>query len=209
MSIFVRDTFTDADGVLLQDHTPDVGGSWSRISGQLNVTIEIGANQAVGVGAVGGFGRYLNTAAAVLQDIDLSFSWVAGEPEGSLYHTSLSTGINESRYLWRYETDRYVIRKVYDNQSSLLTSLVEAAPTLPATVVFSFRPAGGPRLLLSVNGAVKLTSLDNTIGRIYQVGVRCRPDERVDDLIATESESTPLVEYVLNLMRRAKRVLPY
>jgi hypothetical protein len=42
---FFEDNFTDTDGVLLQDHSPDTGDSWTRLWGTVGTNAEINTNR--------------------------------------------------------------------------------------------------------------------------------------------------------------------
>lgn len=51
MTVYVNETFTDTNGTVLSSHTPDVGGSWSRVAGDQTITIQsnrMGSNSTYG-----------------------------------------------------------------------------------------------------------------------------------------------------------------
>src|ERR1700736_354279 len=69
-TVLLSDTFTDATGTLLQNHTPDVGPAWTKVAG----TPQVNANQAVGGSAGDNLVVADAGAADVVQTLDMIFA---------------------------------------------------------------------------------------------------------------------------------------
>jgi len=209
MPILVQDSFTDTNGVLLQNHTPEIGGAW--IQDTVGGTAEINTNRLRNVAFDAHYG---NAAIATLPNLDVLFTWVASSTplvEANVRHavpTIAFTG-----YRARYDTDHYDLIAVPNpSDNIILTSLTEAIPTLPAQFLFQFRPFGNPRLILTVNGVQKLTSNDGRIGSCNRVGLivtdLVATATQIDNFLAIESPQV-VVQQSLNIVRTSDRVNAY
>lgn len=72
MTIFISDTFTDTDAVLLENHSPGTGGAWLKDSGDAGNRFEILGNRIYAEGAAGA--EYRNATIAPDEDVDVTFN---------------------------------------------------------------------------------------------------------------------------------------
>ena len=84
MTVFISDTFTDTDGVILQDHTPETGGTWVKRLGSSG-NIEITSNE-IRASVTTAF-YYTNDISLPSADYDITFDW------NNLDDTGLVTGV--------------------------------------------------------------------------------------------------------------------
>ena len=71
MTVFVSDTFTDTDDVILENHTPEIGGDWIRRSGFNAVIIK--SNAITGNGFTQS--HLVNDVSAPSVKYNLEFDW--------------------------------------------------------------------------------------------------------------------------------------
>src|SRR3990167_189064 len=199
--IFVQDSFTDIDFTLLQNHTPDIGGTWSRISGVGTMFIE--GNQ---LDAGSFFCIYENSTIAQFDSIDITFRWVSfvGGPIGGAVGRLINVN---NHYRCVYDTDRYILQRVLNGVVTTLSDLVEAVPTLPALITFELRTIGTNRLRLLVDNIEKLVSADETFTQPGKIGL-VRSGNLLDDLVAVASPEVA-VQLDFSPNRPQSRILAY
>jgi hypothetical protein len=152
----VRDTFTGADGTLLENHAPDIGGAWTKQVGFIGATIS--SNRLTG-SSLFGFRQYTNAA---LPSADYEMSFVAhalGLSIGFMCHFIDTNNF----YAAIYESGQYRITRLIGGVEVFLATLTEAAPSLPATFTLRVRK-GDAFLRLIVNGVEKVATNDAAFG---------------------------------------------
>ena len=106
MTVFVSDTFTDTDAVLLQNHTPETGGAWIRRSGFDTLEIINNELKASSFQVL----HYTNNASPGSADYNINFDW-------NFSSTGNSIGVF-SRYL--DASNRYLLLKQKSGSSQRL-----------------------------------------------------------------------------------------
>ncbi|NIT58398.1 MAG: hypothetical protein GWN00_19880 [Aliifodinibius sp.] len=149
MTIKVQDTFTDTNGTLLNNHTPDtdvVGGGWSG-----STAAEINSNQL----------RFdtdnsTNTIDGGTSDGDIYFDWIVA-----------SAALNRNSLIYRYTDDnnhwRYNLRE--DNGDVRIVERNGGTNTTRDTASFTF--SGGTTYVARMN--LSGTSMEGFIDDVSQV----------------------------------------
>jgi hypothetical protein len=176
MTVFVSDTFTDTNGTLLEDHTPEVGGAWvKRSSG----SVKVNNNQIEGVF---GLGYYTNAAVPGGAGYDITYNWESFSSQIGVVARFLDMS---NFYRARYYSGEYDLKKVVSGSWSLLDLTAEAAPGFPAACKFEILDATKK---FYVGGAEKITTADNTLTAAGVVGVYIRwDDDELDDFAADDT----------------------
>ena len=158
MQTLVRDTFTAADGTVLENHAPDVGGLWAKVLGTVSATITSNTLRRASNAAPS---FYVNTAARP-RDFDMSCvaSAIVGGSNGFIAHRQS----NGDAYLAVYNssTGAYEISTYVGGVITVIVSLIEAAPSLPATFMLRVRQ-GDEYLRLLVDSVEKVATNDQTL----------------------------------------------
>lgn len=154
----VTDSFTDTDGVLLENHTPDVGSAWAKIFGP---SAEIQSNEAFK--PLGGFfslyvqevspsGGHVMTM-EVAERVGVTVGFLAHRQSGLVFYT-LVYSASDGAWLIQIVNPGFVT----------LASLIEAEPAFPYTIEARIR-YGDDSLRLLVNGVEKVsTANDDLLG---------------------------------------------
>lgn len=152
----VTDLFTDADGTLLEDHTPDTGISWELVASSIAATIE--SNQLERrINVFPTFYAALPAPADRGHRITMSIIQDGnGGRVGVISHYNAATF-----YFATYDGTTFEIG-IANPGLVTLVSLVEAAPPEPWTLELRDR-YGDDSLRLLVNGVEKLNTSDMTL----------------------------------------------
>ena len=195
--IFVQDSFTDIDGTLLEDHTPDIGGTWTARLFTMSIT---GNKLNSAVGAI-----YDNTTVAPFDNIDITFRWLAlGNYIGAVGRSITNNANNQYRAV--YDSDRYILQRVLNGVVTNLVYLIEATPTLPALFTFELRTFGPNRLRLLINNVEKLVSSDTTFTQPGKIGIIGAGTGILDDFVGISS-SEGVVQQNLHIYRQSGMIL--
>lgn len=167
MTVFASDTFTDSDGTLLQNHTPTVGGSWTKLVGGTGADIEIYSNRATpsGDGVV-----YYNggTPASAEYDVTLTIK-NAGSSNYTIGQYGRLSPAAETGYLaWVVSSAYYLYRAVAGVFTEL--GIWATAPAANDVVKLEIRDA---TKRLFVNGTQRISSGDNAVTAAGKAGLRC------------------------------------
>lgn len=110
MTVFVSDSFTDANGTLLENHAPGTGGAWVKRSGVLAKQIQ--GNKLTGE-AFGVSHRYTNNAAPGSAEYDVQASVVVLAASPSAWYLFGRWVDIDNHYAgWYYDqTNKYYLHK--------------------------------------------------------------------------------------------------
>jgi hypothetical protein len=125
MTVFVSDTFTDTDGVLLENHAPETGGAWLRRLGFSSVQIDSNAIEPTGSGWI----FYTNSEAPGGNEYEVQLDVTTSGVQGLLVRF-----VDLSNYYNVYLFDalnQWVLIKRVGGTSTQIASLIEAAPATP------------------------------------------------------------------------------
>ena len=121
--VIIKDTFTDSNGTIIADHTPDrnsPGHSWSKAAG----TLQIQSNRLENRAASNTWS--LCTIDAEASDVDIIATINCGDPAtGAL--TEVAFRYSSTSNFWRYRYD-------YTNQHIYLRECVSGSETIRADV---------------------------------------------------------------------------
>jgi hypothetical protein len=210
---FLEDTFTDTNGTLLENHTPEVGGAWSDLG--LNFTggsnrghVEIQDNVATRRSNVHRNAAVPPTAEYVVSaDFTIPSSmnfgststywWLAarltdtgtGTPDG--YFAGGDGALAASERYWS------IYKRVGGVTTMLATQGLSAPPVTGATISVEFTCTDAEKVL-RVNGSVVATTTDNEITQVGRVGIAVGQDgtgevtrASIDNLLAVEYTGEP------------------
>lgn len=186
MTVFASDAFTDSNGTLLQNHTPTVGGLWTKLVGGTGADIEIHNNQATpsGDGVV-----YYNggTPSGAEYDVLLTQK-IAGSSNYALgQYGRLSTSA-ETGYLAWSNAGAYFLYKAVSGSFTELGSWT-TAPAANDVVKLEIRNASKK---VFVNGTQRISSTNNDVTAAGKAGLRCYGTSTtfyVDDFSADDLSS--------------------
>jgi hypothetical protein len=171
----VQDTFSDTNGTLLENHTPDIGGRWTNISTG-NASIQ--SNTLFP--SSGAASRFYVNASLPAADYEMSFTVSAHFGlNGFMAHRQG----NNFYYAIRTQT-AYQIVTLISGVPTVLVALTEAL-SLPATLMLRVRK-GDDYLRLFANGVEKIAT-NNAALRGGQGGLVCQSfggTTIIDDFLA-------------------------
>jgi len=183
MATFVQDAFTDTNGTLLQDHTPDTGGAWAELdfkaneTGSSTVNADISSNRVVAVSTTASRG-YRNAADPGSNEYDITGDINRGIQTIEGIYTLLGrmtpTGTSNSavdRYHVEHRTGSGFGSRLKKTVSGTQTELDSDSTTMPS---------GTHTMKLEIRDAAKkyffddtetLTSTDDVITQDGRAGV--------------------------------------
>jgi len=160
---FVSDTFTVAANTMLEAHTPDTGGAWTRYIGGSGVILNGAADNARNV-ATGDWNVYGNATAAPNAEhvVGLTVTFTAASANNfvELYGRGSASLLNG--YAVRFTSAGVVTMLRYSGGAPTTIASGTVAVTLNSatSVIFSLKNASKQ---LWINGVQVLTSADNTV----------------------------------------------
>jgi hypothetical protein len=157
-TLFVSDTFT-GNGPLLESHTPDIGGAWTRIRGR---GIVLDSNEAT-PDKTGGRDVYRNAAAAPAADYVVGITVTFGSANSEVYVELYARMVGTSGYAAYIDaTGAWNIVRYTSGIPTVLASGTTTAlkPTGQANEILFHVTDASKRLI--VNGVVVGTTTNNT-----------------------------------------------
>jgi hypothetical protein len=185
LTVFVSDTFTDTDGTLLEDHTPEVGSAWIKRAGTGTSGIQSNVLQPVlwtshTNGAVPGSNEY---------DINCDFTpdtstnnvnfWVYGyyQDESNMYFARYAHSAGGGFLdIWKR------VLGAYTKLDTLEEALID-----DTAVDFKFELRNDPVQKLYIDDVEKLSTTDSDLTDAGVVGVRLFANYTVDNFIANDT----------------------
>jgi hypothetical protein len=175
MGRFLHDTFTDADGTLLQNHTGEIGASWTKYPGYANDAV-ITSNRLRGNGAADSEFYYASgLPPAADYDVEVTFKVVtllAGD--SPTFMARADTGVapgNDTYYYVQYQHDtgNWVLGKAVAGTFSELGTFSQSYSAGDAPVAqLELR---GSTLRLFLDGTLRISASDAALGAPGRVGV--------------------------------------
>ena len=203
---FVSDTFTDTDGVLLQNHTPDVGGAWEALDfswpslAATTLYAAINTNRARAAASSTRIRAYRNATAPATNEYDVQaihtlttagtnvFAGLLGRmtPTGVI-----SADVDRYRCVYNFHgsvgSRAWSLAKVVSGTQTVLDSLTEDIGAGTHTIKLEVRTATKRAFLGAVQ---KLSSADDAITQVGRAGIGIDPTQGVnnytDDFSATD-----------------------
>lgn len=175
MAVFVRDTFTDADGTLLQSHTGETGATWSKYPGY-TTDATITTNRVRGNGATDSE-VYYASAVPVIADYDVEavlkvVSLLAGDIPTFFARADHTVAAgNDTYYYVHYDHDntRWVVAK---GVAGVFTDLGTFSQTFLAGETATARlELRGSSLKLYIDGTLRISVTDSAITSAGRVAV--------------------------------------
>ncbi|MCU1246072.1 MAG: hypothetical protein JWN02_1982, partial [Acidobacteria bacterium] len=160
---FVSDTFTVGANTMLEAHSPNVGGAWTRYVGGSGITLNAAADNARNV-ATGDWNVYGNATSAPNAEhvvgATVTFAAASANNFLELYGRGSASLLNG--YAIRFASSGAIsmVRYVGGAATTVASGTVTVALNSPITVVFSLKNASKQ---LWINGVQVLTSADNTV----------------------------------------------
>jgi hypothetical protein len=116
---FIKDTFTDTDGTLLENHSPDTGGAWSKVTS--NTSAEIQSDQLSGGDPVA---EYVNDANPPTSDYEAYLT--AESKDSDFYQNDMRLRwdtANNNGYRFRYDRGvlKFQVRRIDNGNETLLS----------------------------------------------------------------------------------------
>ncbi|HEX3577587.1 MAG TPA: C25 family cysteine peptidase [Thermoanaerobaculia bacterium] len=170
---FVQDHFTVNANTLLEAHTPDTGGAWTRQAGNNGITINAAADNARNAGATD-WNVYTNgtiaTAAEVVVGVTVTFTNTNANNFIDLYGRAL---VNlQQAYSVRLAAgganNLTLIRWMGGTPTTIATATVAITLNSATSIVFSLKNASKS---VDVNGVTVASSTDNMIATAGFVGI--------------------------------------
>lgn len=182
MTIFVSDTFTANDYTLLQNHAPETGGTWVKISAN---DLNIRSNYLRAYSS-GDFGQYYNDAAPGTAEYDVEQDMTKGSGNAGAY----ARLADSNNYYYWYSTQAvYYLRKIVAGVVTLLDTLTEDFPAGATATKFEIRDASKK---VYIGGDQKLTSADNALTSAGYAGVyESDINWHIDNFVATTAGAPP------------------
>jgi hypothetical protein len=181
LSVFVSDTFTDSNGTLLQNHTPETGGSWQVRAGSGDNANTIQSNECAGTG---GF-WYTNAATPGNVEYTTTGDFTTPTDAAFEYFYLFARFIDASNFYFAYyySGDLNLYKKVSGSNTQLDT-LSEAWGTSSAEAKLEILDATKKFYKDSVE---KLTSADNAITAAGNAGFICKTPFTLDNFVADDT----------------------
>lgn len=186
-TLFVQDTFTGPNNTLLENHAPDTGGAWSRVSGQ---GLLIQGNE-VTPDKTNGSDVYMNAATPPSAEyvVGITVSFIAFNSDNYVQLFARMTG-NTGYVAYLDARSNYSIIRYVNGVPTILASGTTTALILGINVDNSvlFHVTDASKRLI-VNGTVVATVTDNTITSAGRVGfglqIKTKGDSEADDFFAS------------------------
>lgn len=165
---FLSDTFTDEAGTFLENHTPESGGSWTRIA---DLAVISNANRAR---AESGTMAYLAPGTPEGPEYDIASELVVFDEDGRMGPVGRSDSEQNNGYFYDYEfeggTKTWRIQKRVAGSFTLLGSFKETLELETAyPIVCEIRDAAKK---LYVKGVERVSTTDNAVTDAGVVGLR-------------------------------------
>lgn len=190
-TVFLNDTFTDANNTLLQNHTPDQGGAWEKLAFPTNGRdAEIVSNTVRSTDATFLSVAYRNAEVPPRAEYDVKATFNFGAAmdagtEPSLYARMNAIGTADT------DVDRYEVRYTPGPRTYQLLKQVGTSSTVLDSFAIDEAGAGEVEIVFKVRDATKqvfrngveiMSSADNEITQVGRVGLKApRNDSHVDD----------------------------
>ncbi len=208
MSIFVQDTFTDTNATALEDHTGEIGATWTSVgAGTLQIiTSPAGAAQAVSTA-----GYYYASGVPGNADYDIEaivrLSGSTGEPVGVIGRWD---PIGNSSYAFFYNPDAFgynLTQTVSGSGSTLLSSVQGTNSGNPVTLKLQMRGTTISVFHDIGSGYVQLgTDVTGDVTDAGLVGILTGGTfAMIDSLTATDTYTPPPPTAANNLYFRRRR----
>lgn len=202
--IFVLDTFTDANQTLLQDHTPDVGGTWQPldIGTPDTVNAQINQNQLITGNPSASTRVYRDTTIPPAAEYDVSAVWTIANVTSPFHRWAIYARMRPIG-TEPIDVDYYSVHYTWDESIGPFYALIRHVTAQPGiidhliidetgnTVTIELKIRDGSQRVLR-NGVEILAATDTQITQVGRVGVSAPADtdNRIDNLIAsTPSEN--------------------
>jgi hypothetical protein len=193
MTVFVSDTFTDTNGTLLQDHTPEIGGNWIRRTGSQNFDIQ--SNTARVTVAKIAIHAYTNDTTAGAADYDVQ-SDVTVTASGNAWGVGLVGRLTDAgNYYFAIfgpsGTARLEIRKRVSDSETILDFVAEDIGD--GTFEFKFEITDSSKKLY-IDSVEKVSTADNELTANGQAGLwaQNQPTDYSWDNFLAETTSAPV-----------------
>lgn len=156
MSTFLSDTFTDTAGTLLENHTPDIGSTWSKIAGAGSIDITLGGKARL-ASTISGTVLYSNSADPVYEEYSVTAT-VTSSGETS---TSQVVGVIARKQSGADTYYRaYLIGGASGSRGAKLDKVVAGTVTNLGTYLFDWVASTNYTIKLEVNNSAKKVYID-------------------------------------------------
>ena len=198
MTVFVNDTFTDTNGVLLQNHTPAVGEIWVKRDTLPNADIQSNKAKSTSATIVGGL--YTNAVSpSVGYDITCVLDVATPVSSDGMYLYGRFADINNFYQVRVMHGTSWTLHKKVAGVLTLLHSAAPVAHTYPCTLKFEIRDATKK---VYKDGVEVLTSADNVLTSAGRPGLRIYTTRStVDDFLADDQVAPPAENAFMQPMR--------
>lgn len=212
MAIFLSDTFTDTDGVLLQNHTPDTGDTWSALGFDVNGTSSTqdaetrnNRGQSTSISALSRIYRNDATPASAEYSIEADFV-IPGTSDSQQYtlvarmSPSGTSSSNVDRYVMYYLDHAISANRSFTIDKwvgGVQTTLINQSYDLGiGTFTIRFVIKDSEKSIV-VNDVTIVSVSDNTITQIGKVGIGF-PKNIVDTIYADNLSAIDITATPIN-----------
>jgi len=206
MGIVIYDSFTDVDGTLLQNHTPEIGGRWQSLLGG----IKIQSNAAVWNNGVG---YYQNLTPMLGPEYDISFSIdaVTDNTTAQFHVYGRFEPFTNNFYDFYYDgtIKTWILTRRLNGIDSVLATVVQAIGTDLRRVRIEIRDS---KKAVFLDGIEILSSANNDVKDAYRVGMLIPTNTTIaldDFTVVSASELLYSVELSQSLAVTPTRVAAY
>ena len=165
MGIVIYDSFTDVDGTLLQNHTPEIGGRWQSLLGGIKVQ----SNAAVWNNGVG---YYQNLTPMLGPEYDISFSIdaVTDNTTAQFHVYGRFEPFTNNFYDFQYDgtLQTWFITRRLNGIDSVLASVVQAIGTDLRRILIQIRDV---KKAIFLDGVEILSTANDDVKDAYRVGM--------------------------------------
>jgi hypothetical protein len=206
-TLFVNDTFTAAANTMLESHAPNSGGAWTRVTGANGLTINGAADNVRNVSTVD-WNVYANATvspgAEVVVGATVTFAATSANNFVDLFgRGSASLLVAYSGRVTGAATNNVTITRWNGGVPTVLaTSTLAVTAGVATSVVFSIKNA---LKTVEINGVVVLSSADNSIVGVGQVGLGMQSNAANGTIVDNYFASTFAVTAVDHLEATATR----
>ncbi len=171
MATFVSDTFTDTTGVLLQNHVPEIGGSWVKRGGR-NIDADIQSNALGATTLKNTLLIYTNSATPTNVNYDISINAIipVGD-EGNRGNGLIGRYLDNNNYYYGWyeeQFNNFEIKKVLNGDTTVLDSTSEDIDD--GTFEFKFEVKNATKKFY-LDSVEKATTTDNDLTAAGLVGI--------------------------------------
>ena len=168
MGIVIYDSFTDVDGTLLENHVPEVGGKWRKVS---TGTAKIASNMAVWNAGIVAVYDILTPMLGPEYDISCAVDAIADDSAATFHLYGRFEVFSNTWYEFSYDgtLQTWNIYRRVNGVNTLLATVVQALGTDQRRITISIRDA---KKAIFLDGVELLTTVDNTIPDAYYVAFR-------------------------------------